>query len=150
MRTEIGMALSRKMLIVPVLVDGAVLPKAAELPGPLRPLVLYQAVEIRKTQYFERDADALTKQLEGTLLRFWRWRAPIAALLGGTAVVGLTLFAYKQLNPIELLQAPSGVAKPPDRRRRGTQKVKRSDSTFAACQARQVRLSCRRRAGKRR
>ena len=108
-RTEIVMALSRKMLIIPVLVDGAVLPKAAELPEALRALVLYQAVEIRNS-YFERDADALTKQLEGTLLRFWRWRVPIAALVGGTALVGLTLFGYGQLTPIELLQAPSGVA----------------------------------------
>ena len=108
-RAEIAMALSRKIQIIPVLVDGAILPKAAELPDPLRPLVLYQAVEIRNS-YFERDADALTKQLEGTFLRLWRWRIPIAALVGAAGIVALTLFGYWRLNPVVLIYPPSEAA----------------------------------------
>lgn len=50
-RVEIETALQRDIRVVPVLVDGAVLPQAAELPLSLRPLVLRQARELSHTSF---------------------------------------------------------------------------------------------------
>ena len=44
---EIAAALARKIRVIPVLVDGARMPKVGELPEPLKPLVRRQAVEVR-------------------------------------------------------------------------------------------------------
>jgi hypothetical protein len=45
-RVEIEAALQREIRVVPVLVDGAVLPQANDLPPSLRPIVLRQALEL--------------------------------------------------------------------------------------------------------
>src|SRR5262245_57748036 len=64
-RVEIAAALARKIRVVPVLVDGARIPKADELPDDLKPLVRRNAIELRNPQ-FGRDADALADNiLEG-------------------------------------------------------------------------------------
>lgn len=50
-RVEIETALQRDIRVVPVLVDGAALPQAAELPPGLRPLVARQALELTHTGF---------------------------------------------------------------------------------------------------
>src|SRR5690349_6266227 len=55
---EIAAALARDIHVIPVLVDGARMPKASELPDPIKPLVRRNAFEMRNAQ-FRRDADAL-------------------------------------------------------------------------------------------
>jgi hypothetical protein len=50
-RVEIETALQRDIRIIPVLVDGAVLPQSADLPSSLRPLILRQALEISHTSF---------------------------------------------------------------------------------------------------
>src|SRR4051812_41000464 len=59
---EIAAALARDIRVIPVLVDGARMPKASELPDPIKPLVRRNAVEVRNTN-FGRDAEALVDQI---------------------------------------------------------------------------------------
>ena len=58
-RVEIAAALSRDISIVPVLIDGARVPKARELPDEIAPFTRRQAAEVRNS-HFRRDADELT------------------------------------------------------------------------------------------
>ena len=50
-RVEIETALQRDIRVVPVLIDGAVLPQAADLPPSLRPLIRRQALELSHTSF---------------------------------------------------------------------------------------------------
>ena len=100
---EIGTALTRNIPVVPVLVDGARMPKASELPDSLKPLARRQAIQVRHTN-FSSDAEALVKKLREALgyhspERGWRVRvaigvAAVAMLLlivgGGYALFGTT------------------------------------------------------------
>jgi TIR domain len=63
---EIAAALGRDIRIIPVLVDGARLPKADELPLALRPLVRRNAVELRNS-HFSGDAEALARKVRESL-----------------------------------------------------------------------------------
>lgn len=73
-RLEITAALERGMKVFPVLVGGARLPAASELPAPLAKLALRQAVELRPER-FEQDAQRLGEALEPI-----RGRKGVAAL----------------------------------------------------------------------
>ena len=74
---EISAALARNIRVIPVLLDGARMPKASELPDSLKPLAHRQAVEVRQL-HFDRDAEALVERVrealnEGSVgLRSWR------------------------------------------------------------------------------
>jgi tetratricopeptide (TPR) repeat protein len=59
---EIATALERDIRVVPVLVDGATMPKARDLPEPLKSLARRQAVEVRQF-HFGRDAEALIERV---------------------------------------------------------------------------------------
>jgi tetratricopeptide (TPR) repeat protein len=59
---EIAAALARNICVIPVLVDGAPVPRADELPDAIKPLVRRNAVEVRNTQ-FGRDAEALVEKI---------------------------------------------------------------------------------------
>ena len=63
---EIAAALARDIAVVPVLVDGARMPKASELPDSLKPLARRQAIEVRHTN-FKSDAETLIKRLREVL-----------------------------------------------------------------------------------
>src|SRR5262249_34909505 len=84
---EIAAALARDIRVIPVMVDGASMPKASKLPDPIKALVRRQAIEVRHTQ-FGRDAEALIAKVREALnvgsvgLRPWR-RIAVA----GTAAV---------------------------------------------------------------
>lgn len=62
-RLEIETALARQVRIVPILVDGATMPHADDLPSSLRELVRRQAVELSPSR-FEIDADRLLAVLQ--------------------------------------------------------------------------------------
>jgi TIR domain len=64
---EIAAALTRKIRVIPVLVDGARTPKAEKLPDSVKPLVRRNAVEVRNTN-FGRDAEALANKLREALI----------------------------------------------------------------------------------
>jgi hypothetical protein len=65
-RLEIEAALVRKVRIIPILVDGAKMPRADELPAGLAGLVRRQALELSPSR-FEYDTSRLLKVLDTTL-----------------------------------------------------------------------------------
>ena len=71
-RLEIGRALEREIRVIPVLVGGAAMPQAEDLPDDLRPLCERQAVEVRDA-HFHSDAEQLIdivhKALHGARFR---------------------------------------------------------------------------------
>jgi tetratricopeptide (TPR) repeat protein len=91
---EIGAALARNIPVVPVLVDGAHMPKASELPDSLKPLARRQAIQVRHTN-FNSDAEGLVKRLREALgydsaERRWGVRGAI----GVTALAVLLLIGW--------------------------------------------------------
>ena len=60
---EISLALQRNVLVIPILVGGAKMPQAKELPSQLKPLAQRNAV-ILNDQDFQRVSDALIQALE--------------------------------------------------------------------------------------
>jgi hypothetical protein len=65
-RLEIEAALARKVRVIPILVDGARMPRAEELPPSLAPLARRQALELSPSR-FEFDTSRLLKVLDKTL-----------------------------------------------------------------------------------
>jgi len=65
-RLEIEAALKRDVLVIPILVDGAVMPRAEDLPASIAPLVRRQALEL-SPQRFGADTANLLKVMERTL-----------------------------------------------------------------------------------
>jgi len=63
---EIVAALARDIRVIPVLVDGARMPKAKELPDSLKSLTRRQAIEVRHA-HFGHDAEALVKRMREAL-----------------------------------------------------------------------------------
>jgi len=65
-RLEIEAALTRKVLVIPILVDGAKMPRAEELPDSLAELVRRQALELSPA-HFAVDTGRLLRVLDKTL-----------------------------------------------------------------------------------
>jgi len=65
-RIEIEAALSRDVRIIPILIDGATMPRAAELPRSLAALARRQALELDPAR-FQSDTSRLLEVLERTL-----------------------------------------------------------------------------------
>ncbi len=84
-RLEIELALAARVPVVPVLVEGAVMPAAADLPPSLAEFSRCQAVELADRRW-RADIDALVEALQ---LRFAieSDRAPLDAVAGGGAVI---------------------------------------------------------------
>jgi hypothetical protein len=61
-RIEIEAALERNVPVIPVLVDGAVMPQADDLPQPLKKFARRQGIEISHDR-FDSDAERLTRML---------------------------------------------------------------------------------------
>jgi TIR domain len=65
-RREVSAALARGASVIPVLLDGAPLPAAAQLPEALRPLLARNALELHNTR-FATDMQRLVQTLRGLL-----------------------------------------------------------------------------------
>src|SRR5262245_14702998 len=63
---EIAAAIARKIPVVPVLVDGAHMPRASELPKLLKPLARSQAIEVHQN-YFDEDVETLVETVRELL-----------------------------------------------------------------------------------
>src|SRR5262245_43923330 len=89
---EIATALARNIRVIPILVDGARMPKAGELPSSLKALARRQAVEVRQL-HFGRDADALTERVNEALGGGFDWQRPwrLKAVVGAVAAALLLL-----------------------------------------------------------
>ena len=62
-RLEVGSALKRNVWLIPVLVDGAMMPRSNELPDDLKSITRRNAIEISHTR-FNMDADRLIRAIE--------------------------------------------------------------------------------------
>src|SRR5262249_8705137 len=62
-RLEIETALQLGLTVIPVLVEDARMPSAAELPDSLKPLALINAVQVRNDPHFSRDIQRLIAPL---------------------------------------------------------------------------------------
>jgi hypothetical protein len=105
---EIGAALARDIPVVPVLVDGARMPKPSELPDSLKLLARRQAVQVRHTN-FNSDAETLVKRLREALgydSPGRRWRVRATKVIAAMAVVFLVC-------PGELLPRSAAMGAPP-------------------------------------
>ncbi|HMF20557.1 MAG TPA: tetratricopeptide repeat protein [Pseudolabrys sp.] len=92
---EIATALARNIRVIPVLVDGARMPKAGELPDPLKPLARRQAVEVRQL-HFGRDAEALLERVNEALDSEFGWQRPrrLRAAVGMAVITVLVLIGW--------------------------------------------------------
>jgi hypothetical protein len=63
---EIATALRRDIRVIPVLVDGALMPRSTELPDDLQPLVHRTALEISYNR-FRADSERLIRVVERVL-----------------------------------------------------------------------------------
>src|SRR5262249_17913551 len=93
---EIAAALARDIRVIPVLVDGAQMPKVSDLPKSLKPLVRRQAIDLRHT-HFGRDAEALIEKISeafgGKLVAIGRWRASAGVVVALLLLGWIGLFA---------------------------------------------------------
>ena len=91
-RHEIAKALERGIRVIPVLVGGATMPRADDLPDNLRPLCQHQAMDIRDSR-FHPDAQQLTDVLQrdfqgsGFGLRTPRFNRFVPTILSGAGVI---------------------------------------------------------------
>src|SRR5262249_51737985 len=93
---EIAAALTRNIRVIPVLVDGARMPKVNELPESLKPLVRRQAIDLRHA-HFGRDAEALTEKISEAFgdkpVTVGRWRAAAGIVVALLLLGWIGLFA---------------------------------------------------------
>jgi TIR domain len=111
-RREIAGALGRDALVVPVLLEGAAMPDAGDLPPGLATLAQRQAIELSDARW-DHDCDRLLEIVERALVPRGRRRARRRLLAIGfaaiLAIVGGTML-YKALHPAK--QIPQ-VSAPP-------------------------------------
>ena len=86
-RMEVAAALTNGLPIIPVLVNGASMPTAGELPDDLKDFSYRNALAIDRGRNFHRDADDLVREIEALAPRgVWRRRA-VAALVAVAAAL---------------------------------------------------------------
>jgi TIR domain-containing protein len=112
---EIALALENKIPVVPVLLRGAQMPSAAELPDSLKPLARKNAVEVGESS-FDRDMAALILTLEPKLGRHTaaNWKLMVAAgaiallvLVGGSAIILRKVWAPASPTPTPTPMSPT-------------------------------------------
>jgi tetratricopeptide (TPR) repeat protein len=75
---EIAAALTRNIRVIPILVDGARMPRESDLPDSVRPLARRQAAEVRHA-HFGKDAEALVERMREALAADAKLRKAAAA-----------------------------------------------------------------------
>ena len=107
-RVEITTALARNARVIPVLLQGAAMPRSSDLPGALAALARRNAVQIRDS-HFDHDADELIRVLapgwrHGWARRLLRW--PVYAAVAVLAAAALAAwFAPRFLQTPERARA---------------------------------------------
>ena len=89
-RLEVASALDRKLPIFPVLVDGATMPEAKDLPDDLKPLAFRQAFSVRHDS-FPRDMWELEQELRRYVSTRGTWKV---AVISGLFVISLGAISY--------------------------------------------------------
>jgi hypothetical protein len=113
---EIASALDRDpsvISVIPVLVDDARMPKADQLPEPLKRLAGLNAVEVRNAQ-FARDAEALAATVRDALGKERTWlswgRMAAGACAAAAALVLISSFVYFRMSASRPPAVESSVA----------------------------------------
>ena len=94
---EIGAALRRGTIVIPVLVDGAAMPSVDELPNQIKPLARRNAVELRNTQFganFDRLVQKIREVLNSDSAHTRRWRMAIVAAVAFFALATLAIVFF--------------------------------------------------------
>ncbi len=106
-RQEVARSLERGILILPVLVDGAAMPKAHEMPPDLVDLVRSQAADLRHTSW---NYDL--KRIVGALQRVvpWSLRKRVVCSAAGLIAIGAATFVLAAPPRLVLLRRVSGGA----------------------------------------
>src|SRR6185295_10911975 len=89
-RLEVASALERKLPIIPVLVDGATMPDAKDLPDDLKPLAFRQAFAVRHDS-FPRDMWGLEQELRRSVSTRATWKV---AAISGLFILSLGATSY--------------------------------------------------------
>jgi hypothetical protein len=97
-RMELASALERKLLIFPVLVDGAAMPEAKDLPDELKPLAYRQALSVRHDS-FPRDMRGLEQELRLAMPKGGAWKLAAACGLLATAAGAIAYFVWRSTLP---------------------------------------------------
>ena len=113
-RAEVAAGLSKGMRVIPLLLDGAAMPNAGQLPEALRALAQRNALEIGNTR-FAADIERLLTALRETLdeaaparpVRNRRWLLPAAVLVAGAALGAWYLRAAPERSATSTVQTPS-------------------------------------------
>jgi hypothetical protein len=110
-RLEIEAALVRKVRVIPILVEGATMPRADELPSSLATLVRRQALELSPTR-FSSDTSRLLKVLDRVLAEVQAQQAadPLSPALARPAS-GPAGIPHPEAAPEEPEDAQPGVAR---------------------------------------
>ncbi len=93
---ELSMALNRGLAVIPVLVDGASMPKAEQLPNPLKAFAQRNAVEVRNVQ-FGGDADRLAGKIREVLKNSEKRKSRWGTAFAGTIAVALLSLVASRL-----------------------------------------------------
>jgi formylglycine-generating enzyme required for sulfatase activity len=93
-RDEIAAALKHKIMVIPVLVEGAPLPKPDDLPQEMRGLLQYQTHEITSYKRFSRDVDDLIAAIRTHQKATTPWIGrSLAAIASGAVLLTAILWA---------------------------------------------------------
>jgi hypothetical protein len=98
-RFEILTALQRNLRLIPVLVQGATMPRARDLPSELAALAHRNAVDLRDT-HFDQDAEQLVDSLGPAWrhrLRRWLLRGPVYAGVGLVTLAAMAAWLYPKV-----------------------------------------------------
>ncbi len=87
-RLELASALKRDIAVIPVLVDGAIMPAEERLSDDLKPLAYRHALELRHSR-FSADADAIVHALEAAVPR----KRNLVLLIGAAVAAVLVIAA---------------------------------------------------------
>ena len=111
-RAELASALKRDIAVIPILVDGAVLPAEDSLSDDLKPLARRHALELRHTR-FAADADAIVHALE-TMVPRRRMSWPlVGAGIAAVVVVAAIAVLWPKLRAKPAVPPPVAVAAQP-------------------------------------
>jgi TIR domain len=89
-RLEVASALERGLPVFPVLVDGATMPEAKDLPDDLKPLAFQQALSVRHDS-FPRDMSGLEQELRRSVPTRGTWKV---AVISGLFIISLGAISY--------------------------------------------------------
>jgi hypothetical protein len=92
-RIEIETAMRHGIPVVPVLVNGAAMPKPEELPAPLKDFSFKNAAQVDSGREFHQHVDRLIRSMDKLLKRTPRLRIPPPVLYAGAGVLAAAAIA---------------------------------------------------------